>query len=149
MRGVLGVDVRMHKGTLYLRRAATAGLLGLGCAGSAPLYAADPTQPQISEGSAFEEQGGAQLYQAICQGCHMSEGQGAIGAGMYPALRQNPRLGSAAYPAYNVLHGRNGMPAFGKQLSDVQVADVVNYLRTHFDNHFTDAIGAADVSKLR
>ena len=97
----------------------------------------------------FAHQDGATLYRAICQGCHMPDARGARGAGMYPALAANPKLASAAYPALTVLQGRRGMPAFAENLSDEQVAEVVNYVRSHFDNRFTDSVTPDDVARLR
>ena len=34
-------------------------------------------------------------------------------------------------------------------MSDAQVADVINYVRTHFGNSYTDAVSAADVAAAR
>jgi len=76
----------------------------------------------------FVQRDGANLYRAICQGCHMPDARGASGAGMYPALSANPKLASAAFPVLTLLQGRRGMPAFGDSLSDEQVAEVVNYV---------------------
>src|SRR5260221_9863729 len=92
----------------------------------------------------FMPQSGEALYADICQGCHMPEGVGAVGAGAYPALARNPKLASAGYPLTLVVNGRNGMPAFGALLTDQQVAAVVNYVRTHFGNQFADDVTAAD-----
>jgi cytochrome c553 len=97
----------------------------------------------------FMHRDGATLYRAVCQGCHMPDAKGAVGAGNFPALAANPKLATAVYPASIVLHGRHGMPAFGGYLSDDQVAEVVNYVRSHFDNHYTDALTADAVKKLR
>ena len=97
----------------------------------------------------FVQHDGATLYRAICQGCHMPDARGAQGAGMYPALAANPKLASAAFPALTVLQGRRGMPALGDSLSDEQVAEVVNYVRSHFDNRFADVLTADDVARLR
>jgi mono/diheme cytochrome c family protein len=97
----------------------------------------------------FVQRGGATLYRAICQGCHMPDARGAQGAGMYPALAANPKLASANYPALTILQGRRGMPALGDSLSDEQVAEVVNYVRSHFDNHFSDSLTADDIARLR
>lgn len=104
---------------------------------------------------------GEQIYQHVCQGCHMADGRGANGAGTYPALRENPTLASAQYAAAVVLQGRRNMPAFVERpdlkgfeatvylgLSDAQIADVVNHVRTHFDNHYDDPITASAVSAL-
>lgn len=115
----------------------------------APAVAAEQSMPPVSEGNIFREQDGATLYQAICQGCHMSEGQGAKGAGAFPAFQSNVRLGAADYPVSVVLHGRHGMPKFAGELTDAQVAEVVNYVRSHFENHYTDRVTASDVAKLR
>jgi mono/diheme cytochrome c family protein len=97
----------------------------------------------------FIEADGASLFHSVCQGCHMPDAKGAVGAGHYPALAANPKLASAMYPAITVLQGRHGMPAFGGYMSDAQVAEVVNYVRSHFDNHYANALTAADVKKLR
>jgi mono/diheme cytochrome c family protein len=97
----------------------------------------------------FIHRDGATLYRAICQGCHMPDARGAQGAGMYPALAANPKLASPSYPVLTVLNGRRGMPSLAVYLSDEQVAEVVNFVRTHFDNHYADAVAAGDVAKLR
>jgi mono/diheme cytochrome c family protein len=112
-------------------------------------YGDEPAIPPISEGPQYIEQDGASLYRAICQGCHMPNGQGAKGAGMYPALAKNPRLAASGYLVYNVLQGRRGMPGFGQFLNDAQVAAVANYVRTNMGNQYTDVVSAADVAKLR
>ena len=97
----------------------------------------------------FAHQDGATLYRAICQGCHMPDARGAIGAGFYPALAANSKLASAPYPVLTVLNGRRNMPALGGYLSDAQVAEVVNFVRSHFGNAYADSVSAADVTKLR
>jgi mono/diheme cytochrome c family protein len=92
---------------------------------------------------------GEQLYMRVCAACHMPDAKGAEGAGFYPALAANPRLGSGGYPVYVVMNGMNGMPPLGELMTDEQVADVVNYVRTHFGNDYQDAVLPADVSALR
>ena len=121
----------------------------------APLPGLSEEPPPFSPGGNFFSAGhfihrdGATLYRAICQGCHMPDAKGADGAGNYPALAANPKLASAVYPAITVLHGRHAMPSFAAYLSDEQVAEVVNYVRSHFDNHYADVLTADDVKKLR
>ena len=73
---------------------------------------------------------------------------GASGAGAYPSLAANTRLVSSAYPAIIVLRGHKAMPPFGPNLSDGQIADVINYLRTHFGNAYTDSITPRTVKAL-
>jgi mono/diheme cytochrome c family protein len=97
----------------------------------------------------FAATDGATLYRDICQGCHMAKGQGAKGAAAYPALAKDENLAAAGYPVLIVLEGHKAMPAFAAMLDDAQVAAVVNYVRTHFDNHYADAVSAADVASVR
>ncbi len=89
---------------------------------------------------------GASVYQHVCQGCHQVGGVGAKGAGAFPALARNPKLEQAGYPVSMVLNGHGGMPWFNGFLTDQQIADVVNYVRSNFGNHYTDAITPADVA---
>ena len=97
----------------------------------------------------FSGPAGEELYMRVCAACHMPDAKGAEGAGQYPALAGNPRLSSGAYPVYVVMNGMNGMPPLGEMMTDEQVADVVNYVRTHFGNDYRDAVSPADVSALR
>jgi mono/diheme cytochrome c family protein len=99
--------------------------------------------------ASFSSQDGATLFRTICQGCHMSNAEGATGAAMYPALAHNPKLAAAAYPVYTVIQGRNAMPSFARYLSDEQVAAVVNYVRTHFGNDYKDAVSPVLVKAAR
>ncbi len=105
--------------------------------------------PMTREGSRIAAQTGERIYQSVCQACHQSDAKGARGAGFYPALAENPRLISPAYPLAVVLHGKNGMPPLRDLFSDQQVAEVVNYVRSHFGNQYTDSISASDVAKIR
>jgi mono/diheme cytochrome c family protein len=79
----------------------------------------------------------------------MSDGKGAAGAGSYPSLAGNRNLEASGYPVHVVVNGQRGMPPFGTMMSDDQVAAVVNYLRTHFENNYQDAVTAEDVKIVR
>jgi mono/diheme cytochrome c family protein len=83
----------------------------------------------------YGQQTGEALFQSICQGCHMPDANGANGAGAYPALAGNTKLQATLYPVTVVISGRKAMPAFGDDLSDSQIAAVVN-----FGNHYTDVV---------
>lgn len=122
----------------------TAVLWGL--MGSATAFAADA--PILSTSGKFEEQTGEALFNQVCQGCHMAQGQGAHGAGAYPALSTNPKLGAKVYPVYMVASGQGGMPGFKKYMDDQQMAAVVNYVRTHFGNQYPDTVTAEEVRVL-
>jgi mono/diheme cytochrome c family protein len=102
---------------------------------------------------------GKQIYEHICQGCHMPDAKGAVGAGKYPALAGDPALASRQFMALTLLNGRRNMPAFGAKhafgfggtpasLTSPQIAAVINYVRTHFGNHFKDAVTAEEVTGL-
>jgi mono/diheme cytochrome c family protein len=108
----------------------------------------------------LKQANGEAIFHAICQGCHMPNAKGAIGAGTYPSLTNNPKLASPQYMAAVILFGRHDMPSFvvrakthasffeDATLTDAQVADVINYVRTHFGNHYTNSITAADVTAM-
>ena len=79
----------------------------------------------------------------------MPDAKGASGAGAYPSLAANPKLASKAYPVFVVINGLKAMPPFADVLSDQQIADVVNYTRSHFGNRYTDAAAPDEVKALR
>lgn len=107
------------------------------------------TDLALSAGFRFTEQSGEALYANSCQACHMPDGGGAIGAGVYPSLAGNQNLAAGAYAVAVVVNGQRGMPPIGVMMSDDQVAAVVNYVRTHFGNDYRDAVTAADVKVAR
>jgi mono/diheme cytochrome c family protein len=114
-----------------------------------PLAKAQSPDLRFSNQARFMEQSGERLYADLCQGCHMPGGVGAVAAGAYPALAKNDKLAAAGYAVVLVLKGRKGMPPFGAMLTDRQVAAVVNYVRTHFGNDFSDEVTPADVNASR
>ena len=141
--------------TSHVGKTCVAALLStLGAVG----FAADTTSTQTAPDVITA--GGEEVYGHICQACHMPGGQGAEGAGHYPKLAGDPALASWQYVAMTVLSGRNGMPSFGEpahqdatnfgavHLSDQKIAEVVNYVRSHFGNKYKDKVTASQVAKL-
>lgn len=71
---------------------------------------------------------GEEIFSSNCAVCHRADGTGSIGPNIsggatvtkYPELDDQIRL---------VTDGRNAMPAFGRQLTAVQIETVVNYVR--------------------
>lgn len=122
-----------------------AGAVGLG----ATVFAQDSAVQQFGDPVHFSQSTGPDIYAAVCEGCHMPEGKGAIGAGRYPALANNQNLESAGYPVYVVVNGQRAMPAFGTYLNDQQVAEVVNYIRSTWGNAYTDKVALEDVAAVR
>ncbi len=142
-----------------LASAALLGALAFG-ASAGFVRAADANDPLLTP-DALAKASGEEIYKHVCQGCHMPDGRGAQGAGSYPALAGNTHLASAQFTATTVALGRHDMPHFAAQpelggfenfvtlhLDDRQIAAVVNYVRSHFGNHYTDELTAADIARL-
>jgi mono/diheme cytochrome c family protein len=89
---------------------------------------------------------GEEVYRTFCQACHMADAKGAVGAGAFPALANNPRLGTTGYAAYMIANGKGGMPWFRDVLSKEQARELITYLRTHFGNDFKDPVTPDDVA---
>ncbi len=124
-------------------------LLSAGTAGAAVTEHDSGQSAVFANPEGFAEQGGETVYRHICAGCHMPDGKGAAGAGAYPALAGDRKLVAAGYPVAIVLHGHKAMPPFGPLLSDHQIAEVVNFIRTHFGNELTDPVDDSEVRALR
>ncbi|WP_273691909.1 c-type cytochrome [Ketogulonicigenium vulgare] len=105
---------------------------------TATAAAADDSQRWFESGSKLTQQTGEGIYNAVCAGCHMPDGAGAVGGGLYPALAGNAALTAPDRSIYITLHGQGAMPPLGALLDDQQVADVVNYIRTAFGNAYAD-----------
>jgi mono/diheme cytochrome c family protein len=118
---------------------------------AAPVLAdeAPPKSADMSRGWEFTEQGGADLFSNVCAACHQPDARGAVGAAAYPPLAADTKLASTDFMLAVLLGGLRGMPPVGSMMSDGQVADVINYMRTHFGNNYARAISAADVSAAR
>lgn len=145
-----------------MNRHAKRGGLALVCI--ALLLVAGAARAQSSDnaghaGGRFAGADGEAVFRGICQGCHMPDAKGARGAGAYPPLAGNPRVASPQYMAAVIFHGRRDMPSFkpaqgeerflrGAGLSDAQIAGVINYIRTHFGNQYTDSISADEVAAM-
>lgn len=102
---------------------------------------------------------GKKIYVAQCAVCHGTNGEGR--GWDFPPLagNQSIQMTSSVNPIRMVLNGgyppgtiRNprpyGMPPFAQELSDEEVAAVVTYIRTAWQNHGT-AIQGKDVNALR
>lgn len=110
---------------------------------------ADSAGATFSTGDKFTATTGEGVYASLCQACHMDQGQGAIGAGKYPALAKNENLEEPSYAIYLIINGQKGMPGFGSSLSDEQIAAVVGYIRTSFGNDYKEPVSAEDVAGAR
>jgi len=117
---------------------------------------------QTTPAQQFEEsagQMGARLYRTSCASCHQSNGQGVPGA--FPPLAGDPVV-TARDPTRHiqiVLFGMQGktiggtgyasqMPAWVNQLSDREVAAVINHERTSWGNN-APTVTPEDVTTIR
>ncbi len=112
---------------------------------------------QLPEADATAD--GKRVFTQICAACHQSNAMGLPGA--FPPLAMSDFLNAAPKRAIGiVLHGLSGkitvnntgyesdMPAFGAQLSDSEIANVLSYLLNNFNNK-GGTIGAAEVKAVR
>ncbi|MEA3192009.1 MAG: cytochrome c oxidase subunit [Betaproteobacteria bacterium] len=79
---------------------------------------------------------GERVYAANCVACHQASGQG-LAAMKAPALAGNRFVtGGHSGPIDTVLNGRpnTAMQAFGKQLSDTEIAAVITFARNSWGN---------------
>ncbi len=113
------------------------------------LFIASALSLTVAQGDAQQARpDGAEQYQLFCAACHMSDGRGAEGAGIYPALANNPAVAASSdFVILRILHGWGAMPSF-RSLSDEQIAAIVNYVRSSF-NDVEEEIGAEKVEAFR
>ena len=73
---------------------------------------------------------------------------GGAGTKNYPALASDQNLQTPAYPATFILNGAGGMPSFSNELTDEQIAAIVNYLRNDLNN-FDGEMAPAEIAPIR
>ena len=126
-----------------------------------PQYAAWVAEQKKGTGAVSEEANktwtldelkarGAKVYAANCVACHQANGKGLPPT--FPALDGSTIVnGPKAAHIERVLNGKPGtaMAAFGKQLSDTEIAAVITYERNSWGNKTGDAIQPAEVKASR
>lgn len=91
---------------------------------------------------------GKEVFETICQACHMADARGGGGAGAaIPALAGNANLADKDFIVNILLKGRGGMPWFSDMLTHKQIAAVSSYVRDHF-NSYPEPVSEADVDRL-
>ena len=93
---------------------------------------------------------GDKVYHTTCVACHQAEGQGL--PPMFPALKGSKiATGPKEDHLSIVFHGKPGtaMAAFGKQLSEVDIAAVVTYERNAWGNNKGDMVTPKDVLAIK
>jgi mono/diheme cytochrome c family protein len=121
--------------------------------------------PSIATASAQSKTGnaseglGANIYNEKCAGCHGKKGAGV--PDLFPPLARDPVVTETdpREVIQTVLFGRHGfiiggvtyrvyMPPWAGELSDEEVAAVINYVRTNWGNN-APAVSPAEVEKIR
>lgn len=93
---------------------------------------------------------GELVYSAQCATCHQADGQGLAPA--FPALAGSAVTnGPVADNIEVVLHGREGtaMPAWGKMLSDSDIAAALTYTRNAFGNETGDVVQPQTIARIK
>ena len=93
---------------------------------------------------------GEKVYAANCVTCHQANGQGVKGT--FPAL-DGSRLANGPRGRHIeiVLNGKRGttMAAFGKQLSDTDIAAVITYERNAWSNKTGEVVQPSEIGSAR
>ena len=93
---------------------------------------------------------GEKVYAANCVACHQASGKGTPPA--FPPLDGSKVVtGPMAAQMDVIMNGRQNTPmaAFGKQLSDVELAAVITFTRNNWGNKTGDLVQPADVKAAR
>ncbi|QEO16984.1 c-type cytochrome [Acetobacter vaccinii] len=123
-------------------------------------YTYDASTAQALDAGNFSGNPGAKVYVEQCAMCHRNDG-GGVGR-MFPPLAGNSvvvtdNATSVAHivveggilPPTNWAQSAVAMPGYKTALSDQQIADVVNFIRTSWGNKAPANVTAADIQKLR
>ncbi|MFL2980336.1 MAG: cytochrome c oxidase subunit II [Methylophilaceae bacterium] len=93
---------------------------------------------------------GQKIYKAQCLVCHQANGEGMRGA--FPAIAGSPiaiEADNRLRHIHQIIYGKGLMPAFGEQLSDVDIASIVTFTRNSWGNNTGDIVQAKEVSEAR
>ena len=121
-------------------------VLCLGSLTADPAIGQPPQSGSHAAQSGFDAEKGRALYTTYCSSCHGANGEGRQGT--YPPLKGSGVVtkADATKHIHVVLDGLQGgraggvfyadpMPAFGRILDDVNVADIIDYERSSWGNH--------------
>ena len=93
---------------------------------------------------------GETVYKAQCLMCHQANGEGV--SGVFPALVKSPIAiedGRRLEHIKQIIYGKKLMPAFGEQLSDLDIAAVTTYERNAWGNNTGDIVQPKEISDAR
>jgi len=93
---------------------------------------------------------GKKVYETTCSVCHRPDGKGMPPT--FPGLIKSPMIKGPVKDHIDiVVNGKQGtaMQAFGKQLSDAEIAAVITYERNAWGNDMGDVIQPIDIKKAK
>ena len=97
---------------------------------------------------------GEKVFAANCSVCHLATGKGVAGA--FPALDASPKVvGAKLEQIHILLNGvmkdgkQTAMVAFGKQLSDTDIAAVITYTRNSWTNKTGEVLQPSEIATAR
>lgn len=93
---------------------------------------------------------GEKEYNSICAMCHQASGKGLPPT--FPSLVESDMVRNPDRRIdhiKNVIYGKNAMPAFGEQLSDLQIAAIVTYERNAWGHETKEIVQPKEVKELR
>lgn len=122
-------------------------------------YTGQENNQQLAQAPTPKANIGSSLYRTSCSSCHQANGEGVRGA--FPPLAGDPVVTSDDPTRHIeiILFGMQGktingveysaaMPPFAEQLSDEEVAAIINHERTSWGNS-APTVTAEEVSKVR
>jgi len=128
-------------------------------AGSAPAASTTASAGVPSSTGGYDAAKGAALFTANCSACHQANGEGLPGA--FPSLKNDAVVNKddASKHVQVVLQGLHDakvsgvvyssvMPPFAGMLTDVEIADIIDYERSSWGNH-GKPVAAAQVAAER
>ncbi len=93
---------------------------------------------------------GEKGYNTVCAMCHQASGKGLPPT--FPSLLDSPIVREPARKnehIKNVLFGKNAMPAFGEQKTDLEIAAIITYERNAWGHDSKDIVQPSDIKAIR
>lgn len=90
---------------------------------------------------------GIRTYRTVCAACHGNGGDEVLSSHVVK-IHDNDNLADASHVIRQVIHGNGYMPGFGGTLDDREVAAVVTYVRTSWNNEY-GPVGEEEIAQYR
>ena len=125
-----GMGHMSRSAMLWMLAAASVGLLcGIGCEDARP-------KSDVELGLNAQQAAGRRIYDQYCGQCHKAYSSSGKQGPSMKGIFKKPYLAISGLPANDervgeiVLYGRSKMPAYGRELNQQQVQDLLAYMHT-------------------